>query len=283
MQIERVTKLNQKEVISFLSKYEDTAVFLLGNLAQHGPNLGLHANSGNYKLIRQNDKIISVFCLTRRGNLLVQSELTDSVFECIVESCKEDNIPIKGVIGDWEFANVFWPYLKEKKIIKKENFYSKEINYIFNLDNFKSFVNNDARLLEVDDYSTWKSLRLDYLVEQKLPHDLSDKELLDQFIGKCKGSMIWGLFKDSKLIAIAELNAKADALATVGGVYTAPQHRKMGYAKILMERLFFDCKNKLSLHKLIIFTGESKNLPAQKLYESLGCTKVGYMALFFGE
>lgn len=95
--------------------------------------------------------------------------------------------------------------------------------------------------------------------------------------------MIWGLFIETELISIAELNAKTDALATVGGVYTMPKFRRKGFAKTLMNGLIFDCKNKLSLHKLIIFTGESENKPAQKLYESLGCRKIGYMALFFGE
>lgn len=50
-----------------------------------------------------------------------------------------------------------------------------------------------------------------------------------------------------------------------------------------MKKLIVDCKMALSLCKLIIFTGELENKPAPKLYESLGCKKVGYVALFFGE
>lgn len=283
IEIEKFNALNQNEVISFLSKYENTSIFLLGNLSEHGPVLGMHANSGNLKLLRQDGKIICVFCLTRRGNLLVQSELTSPVFGLIVASCKEESLPLRGVIGDWKFSKDFWQYLKDQKIIKKENFYSKEINYTLNLDTLDIANTKEAKFLEVGDYLKWKALRMDYLLELNLPNDLTNEEMHEQFIVKCKKLMIWGLFEDSKLISMAELNAKTNTLGTVGGVYTMPQLRKQGFAKKLMEKLIFDCKNQIGLKKLIIFTGEEENKPAQKLYESLGCDKVGYMALFFGE
>lgn len=283
LRLEKLTGSNQEDAISFLSKDENTAVFLLGNLNEYGPNLGLHVNSGNFKLIRKEDDIICVFCLTRRGNLLVQSELIQPTFELIVAGCKEESNWIRGVIGDWKFAKDFWQYLKDQEIIKKETFSSKEINYALLLDDWQCSATKEARYLKAEDFQQWKALRLDYLLEQKLPHDLSEEEMHRQFLEKCNQMMIWGLFIESQLISIAELNAKTSSIATVGGVYTVPKWRMKGFAKELMKQLIFDCKNKLFLRKLIIFTGEDKNKPAQKLYESLGCQRTGYMALFFGE
>ncbi len=283
LSVEKLTDSNLEDALFFLSKRENTSVFLLGNLHELGPNLGDHVNSGNFKLIREEDAIICVFCLSRRGNLLVQSELGQPTFELIVESCNEEPNKIRGIIGDWEFAKDFWQYLKDHNVIKKETFYSQEINYVLNLDDCQFFNNKDVRILEAKDFQQWQALRLDYLLEQKLPNDLSNEEFYIQFLDKCKKSMIWGLFIESQLISIAGLNAKTTSLATVGGVYTVPKWRMKGLAKALMKQLVFDCKNKLSLHKLIIFTGKNENLPAQKLYVSLGCKEVGYMALFFGE
>lgn len=283
LKLEKVTGTNQEEALSFLSKHENTSIFLLGNFNEHGPNLGLHVNSGNFKLIRHEDKIICVFCLTRRGNLLVQSELVQPTFELIIASCKEESNRIQGLIGDWKFAKDFWQHLKDCEIIKKENFYSKEINYTLSLDYWQNFATKEARFLEIKDFQKWKILRLAYLAEQKLPQDLSEIEMHQQFLENCSKEMIWGLFIESQLISIAGLNAKTNSIATVGGVYTTPKWRMKGFAKTLMNQLIFDCKNKHGLSKLIIFTGANENKPAQKLYESLGSQRTGYMALFFGE
>lgn len=280
---EKISLSNLNEVLSFLSRYEDTAIFLLGNLNEHGPSVTEHLNSGNFKLIKQDGKIVCVFCLIRRGNLLVQSELLDPLFETILESCSEEPFAIRGLLGDWEFAKDFWEFLKDRNVIKKETFYSKEINYSLNLNEWQKPAINNVRLLSAEDYDTWKPLRLAYMAEQNLPSDLYEKELHEQFIEKCRQSMLWGLFINSQLISTAGLNARTKQIATVGGVYTLPKWRRKGLAKDLMEQLIYDCKHKLSLEKLIIFTGEKENKPAQKLYESLGCLKVGYMALFFGE
>lgn len=280
--IETISKANHAEAIAYLSQHEDTAIFLLGNLNAHGPHLSSHPNSGNFKLIRVDHKIKGVFCLVRRGNLLIQSDLIHPVFTTVTESCHQEGT-IRGLIAEWDFATSFWHHLKENQFIQKESYGSKEINYALSLDDWQEQESNGARKLETHDYPLWHRCRLNYLLEQNLPNDLSDQEMEGQFIEMVQSQSIWGLFNEGQLISMANLSARTDRAATVGGVYTVPEFRKKGFAKALMKKLIMDCKKVLSLHKLIIFTGELENKPAQRLYESLGCKKVGYMALFFGE
>jgi predicted GNAT family N-acyltransferase len=282
LKVDKMTEINQREAMAFLSRYEETAVFLLGNFHEHGPSLGTRVNSGNFKILQSDGSVVGVFCLSRRGNLFVQSEVQEPAFDLILEHCKQEPMPLRGIIGDWNFAHIFWQYLLEKKIIRKEVYFSKEINYSLILDHRECYGDPKARLLEPSDYSSWIVLRKNYLKEQKLPYDISDEDMFAEYLNKSQRSMIWGLFVGSHLISIANLNAKTERLATVGGVYTMPAWRKQGFGKALMEQVIYDCNNKLSLHKLIISTGEQENKPAQKLYESLGCRKVGYMALLFG-
>lgn len=278
-----MTPSNQADALAYLTSHEDTAVFLLGNLHEHGFALGTHVNSGNFKLLRSGKDILGVFCLTRRGNLLVQSDSYEPVFSLILEHCNRQTIPLRGIIGDWKFANAFWGYLLDQKIIAKEVYHSKEINYSLVLDPRICHGDPKARLLRPEDYALWLPLRKQYLIEQQLPQDISEEEMRAEYLGRCQQSMIWGLFVEDALISIANLNAKTPRLATVGGVFTLPAWRRRGLGKALMEQLIYDCKHILSLHKLIIFTGEKENKPAQKLYESLGCQKVGYMGLLLGE
>jgi len=61
-----------ERVRGFLEAHVDTSLFLLSNLAIFGPRLTDHGNSGNYRLVEEAGRVVAVFCLTRRGNLLVQ-------------------------------------------------------------------------------------------------------------------------------------------------------------------------------------------------------------------
>lgn len=279
-----LTASNQNDALAFLSKYEDTSIFLLGNLREHGPVMTSHVNSGNFNVIKHDEMVVCVFCLTRRGNLLAQTTVLEPVlFETVVNSCKEETVPIHGVIADWTFAKPFWQYLKDKKVISKEGYNSKEISYSLLLDQWHRQAHHNARALKTEDYPQWKTLREEYLVEQGLPQDISAVEMYDEFSRKAAQEIIWGMFQGSQMVSIGELNARTDHLAIVGGVYTMPKLRRQGLATELMGRLISDCKNKLHISKLIIFTGEEENKPAQRLYESLGCRHIGYMGLLFGE
>lgn len=283
MIVEPVTEENRKAVNEFLLNRDATSIFLLGNLYDLGPRLTEHVNSGNFKLIKKDGKIICVFCLSKRGNLLSQSSPDKTVFDLIIQSCKEEPITIRGYIGDWDLSQKMWSFLKEKGIIHKDTYCSKQVNYELSIIDRPLQSYKEARILQTADYQPWERLRNFYLEEQGLPDDLNEEERKMEFLGKCSQKMIWGVFEKGKLISIGELNAKTDSLATVGGVFTIPEMRRQGYGTRLMEQLIYDCKNTLGLQKLIIFTGVDENKPAQALYESLGCKKVGYMALLFGE
>lgn len=280
--VERVNKDSLSETIAFLRRHENYTLFLLGNLEAHGHKLTSAPNSGNFKLVRYKEKIVAVFSLIRRGNLVVQSELSEKfLMEKILIACHEEQLPILGLIGEWDFCRCLWNLFKEKAIILNENFISKELLYTVDLS--KQNISNEpnVRLLVPDDYLQWEPLRIDYLKEEGLPNDLSEKQLHEQFIEKVQTKVSWGYFLETQLVAIAELNAKALDLGQVGGVYTKPEFRKRGFAKSIMHQLIEDAKKMHQIRKLIIFTGES-NSPARRLYESLGVRHVGYYALMFG-
>ena len=280
--VEKISPENQEQMIAFLRDHDDYSLFLLGNFENYGSSLADAPYSGNYKLIRSDNEIIAVFCLTKKGSLLIQSVVRDPIFDIVLASCHEEKISITGLVGDWEFCHVFWQFLKDKKIIQTEAFTSKEILYHTNVSQIFPIPQPNVRFLIADDYTQWKPLRLDYLKEEGFPNDLNDEQLLEIFIDKCNKKIIWGLFLKDQLVSIADLNAKAFDLGQLGGVYTDPKFRKMGYSKSVIHKLLADLKDIHDIQKLIIFTGEN-NTPAQKLYESVGVKPVGYFALLFGK
>ncbi len=280
--VEKVTRSSEKEVIDFLKSRENYTLFLLNNFENYGLNLTENPYSGNFKLLRFNNEVVGVFCLNQKGSLLIETTLSDSIFDTVLEACQHESIPLKSIIGNWEFCGRFWEYLKNKKIITKEIFISKEVLYSMNLkkQNFSSQPN--VRCLTETDYDQWKPLRLAYSTEVGVPHNLTDKQLLDLFIEKTQKKISWGFFLNDKLVSVADLNAKALDLGQVGGVYTDSKFRRKGYSKSVLIQLLHDAKEVHSIRKLVIFTGEN-NFSAQKLYLSLGVSRVGDLALLFGE
>ncbi|MBI3900558.1 MAG: hypothetical protein HY324_00240 [Chlamydiia bacterium] len=191
--IETVNESLLQEAIAFLRKHEDFSLFLLGNLEAHGHKLTSAPNSGNYKLVRHGGKIAAVFCLTRRGNLLVQSEISDrKLSEKILTVCQEEQLPILGLIGPWDFCQRLWGLAHEKSMILHDIFVSKEILYTVDLS--KQIVSNEpnVRFLLPDDYPQWQPLRIEYLKEEGLPDDLLKHHDHELFLEKVKNRISWG-------------------------------------------------------------------------------------------
>lgn len=103
-----------------------------------------------------------------------------------MDACREEYLPILGLLGEWSFCQKFWDLLKQKGIIQKETFVSKEILYILDLSKTAAFNNPNVRPLVPEDFYNWKPLRLAYLKEEGLPNDLSQEQLHELFLEKVK-------------------------------------------------------------------------------------------------
>src|SRR5687767_5200243 len=88
----------------FLRRSAESSQILLGNLAAYGCQLGSRMNSGNFRAIVEDGAIVSVFCLTRRGNLLLQTAGRADLSGEILAACALDAVPIRGVIGEFRGA-----------------------------------------------------------------------------------------------------------------------------------------------------------------------------------
>lgn len=279
--IEKADLSTQNEIVCFLKKHENYALFLLGNLEAHGLNLSEAPNSANYQIIRLNKEIVTVFALTKRGNLLIQSTVQEPIFDILMQACSAEPIHLTGLLGEWEFCASFWTFLKAHNVIKTDLFTTKEILYCKKIANLAPKTRSTVRYLTADDFPQWKIIRFDYLKEEGLPHDLTCEQLKAQFLTKVQEKIIWGYFDKHTLVSVAELNAKALGAGQVGGVYTAPLFRKKGYAKAVLLQMMHDVRQTHNLHKLLIFTREN-NDAANHLYRSLDVDHIGYFAMFFG-
>lgn len=280
--IELVNPQNNEEVNAFLLQNGESAQFLINNLREHGPKLNEHPNSGNFKAIKNEEgRIHGVFCLTRRGNLIIQSEIISP--EIILDACTQEHVKIKGFIGDWNSVEPVYLLFKERNITYKPSYESKEILYSYILTSSDLKLKHDSRVrfLEVDDFAQWLEFSNAYMSELSLPDNLSAEQKRKDFDSQVSHKIWWGLFDGKKLLSRAALNSKGDTTGQVGGVFTPKEHRQKGLAKAVMFHMLKDCRDLHRHTKSILFTGEA-DMPAQKLYESMGYSRIGSFALILG-
>jgi RimJ/RimL family protein N-acetyltransferase len=265
----------------FLEGHVESSLFLLGNLADQGPRLGSHLNSGNFRLVCEGESIVAVFCLTRRGNLLLQTGGREDLGALVLEACRAEPIPIQGVIGEWRAAQSVWQLLCsdpgfEPHASPREVLYGRDLPHAPGAGSTLP-----VRLLHADDFDQWNLVNAAYSAEVRLPVQGMREERLAMFSSQAERRHWWGYFDGGELIATVSLNALYERIGQVGGVYTRPGYRGRGVARIAMEKLMTDAWQLHRLERLILFTGED-NRAARALYEALGFGIRDYFGLLFG-
>jgi len=285
--IRDVCQSDLERVRAFLEAHLDSSLFLLSNLAAYGPAVGEHPNSGTYRLVEEGGQTIAVFCLTRRGTLLVQAGGRASLAEAILEACESDPIEITGVIGEWSTAQVLWRLLcDDPRFVPNVN--TRDALYARPLTDADVINEREAspqaavvRPLGPEDFAQWEPLNTAYLMELNLPWQISLEQRQEEFESLAREHRWWGAFDGRSLISIGCLNAVYGRLGQVGGVYTAPASRRMGWSRAVMRAIISDSRSRHHFDRLVLFTGEG-NRGARLLYESLGFQFVDTFALLFG-
>jgi predicted GNAT family acetyltransferase len=266
---------------AFLEARADTSLFLLGNLASLGPTLGEDPRSGNFKLIEEEGGIVAVFCLTRMGNLLLQTGGRTELAAEILEACRDEPMAVCGVAGEWLTAHAVWQQLlTEPGFVPMHG--TREVLYVLEQpEPVPASADIEVRRLSARDFAAWDALNGAFCTETQLPREADIRARRTRFVGGAAQGLWWGAARGADLVAIAALNAVYGAMGQVGGVYTHAGHRRQGVAGALMRQLISDAVQVHRLGRLSLFTQED-NRAARRLYESLGFEERGDFGLLLG-
>ena len=275
-----------ERVRSFLEAHVESSLFLLANLAIFGPRLTDHWNSGNYHLVEEAGRVVAVFSLTRRGNLIIQAGGRADLAESILEACDSEPMEVCGVMGEWATAEALWSLLHADPRFEP-GLSSKDVLYRLPLARTSGQPRRSlppgitVRALEPSDYLQWERLNTAYCAEMNLPLPVLDDAHELEFGRRTRARWWWGAFSGSQLVAIAGLNAAYGAVGQVGGVYTRPSDRKKRLSHAVMDLLVEDGRDYHQFEKLVLFTNE-ENFGARRLYESLSFDVVGAYGMLLG-
>lgn len=203
--------------------------------------------------------------------------------DLILRSCFEETVPLKGFIGDWRTIEPLWQSYKIKNAAYKPSYESKEILYSYELRGADPLLKHDPRVrfLEARDFDQWEEFSRAYMEELKIPDDLDKEKKRKDFEARILDKVWWDLFEGDVLLSRTALNSNGEKIGQVGGVFTPKPFRQKGYSKATMLHMLKDCRDVYGHVKSILFTGET-DIPAQKLYESIGYKRIGSFALILG-
>ncbi|MBU0744127.1 MAG: GNAT family N-acetyltransferase [Gammaproteobacteria bacterium] len=284
-QIEMVLwdKKFENQAYALLNQYKETSLLLLANLKNFGIKLTDDTYSADFKCLVKDNKVVGVFALTKIGNLLVQTDRATDYSRIIVDECIKSDIPLKGVVGNWEITKPIWDYVKVCMPDLKEKFRDREILFQLMLSDLVDYKSSHkVQILNASDYDEWDKLNKAFLKESGLGQNEGEDARQKRVLKEFATNSWYGLFVDGFLVSTSCHTANVAGSVQIGGVYTIPGMRGQGLATECVYNLLLDGKTYKNITQAILVTDED-NCAAIKVYENLGFKRIGYYGLFFGE
>lgn len=266
----------------FLEAYRETSLFLLSNLDEVGIRVTSAPTTGNFGLIEEAGRLVGVFCLTRKGDLLAQTGARTDLVPSILRACDDEPFPISGVLAEWHLADALWDTVQ-----RRPGFLSAFIvdSVVYRRDGWGEPVAGvpglDVRPLGLDEFQIWEPLDRAFHESEGLAVPADDQRRRASYTALAGSAAWWGAFAADDLIATACANVVYRGTVQLGGVYTRPDWRRRGVSRLVMSALMRHHHRTHGVNGAVLFTAVG-NGPARALYESMGFSACGRFGLMFG-
>jgi ribosomal protein S18 acetylase RimI-like enzyme len=143
-----------------------------------------------------------------------------------------------------------------------------------------SIAPSDLRRLAPDDAALYRNIRLEALADSpdafSSTIEVEKHRPLEAFAERLADSYVIGAFNDGHLVGVAgfyvQPGPKHTHKGTLWGMYVRPAYRGLGLGRMLVEAIVDHAREHVELLQLMVV---SDNLPARRLYESLGFFEYG--------
>lgn len=260
--IKKLTQKDNKQVMDFLSIDPEFNIFIIGDIEQFGYESDFQNVWGEY----ENNELISVLLQYRKNVVYYSTRVSKDidVFNDVLTSFEYDILN-----GKKEVVEVFENYL---------NGWSIKDMYFCSLKNFQ--------LENIDTSQVYQLITYDDFCEE---HDLlatitefSEREERDPYAKHradiaAKGQVTtFGLRVNSKLVSVASVVAETKVNGMIVGVATTKEHRRKGYASIVMNALCNEFLNNKGKSLCLFFD----NPKAGSIYHRLGFKDIGMYRMY---
>ena len=269
-------------ISSFLEQYVETSVFLLSNLRDRGIRSSASPLSGDFVLLEEDGALVGVFCLTVRGDLLAQTGGRADLAGAIVAGCERGRHRLTGVLAEWTVASAVWAAACARSGFAP-TYESKSVVYRLDrpLEPPRVAGQFTCRALTLADYDVWEPVDRAFHEAEGLAVAADEERRRAGYRSRAIVGGWWGAFDGDVLVSTACLNAEYGGLAQVGGVYTRPEFRRRGLARLVMHDLTHHHARTCGAQSVVLFAAE-QNVPARRMYASMGFAELGRFGLLFG-
>jgi len=263
---------------AFLTRHRDSSMFLRANARQAGLEYHGAPLQAVYVAAVEDDAVIGVAAHAWNGMVILQAPAHASV---LAQACVDlSGRHVKGLTGPArqvrEARTAFG--LDEAPTALDGN----ERLYALDLADFRplAVLATDAivcRAPQPDEYETLRAWRVAYDIELLGATGTPEErrraaEFLDRQIAQGNA---WVAVENGRLLSLSAFNACLPDIVQLGGIYTPPELRGRGYARVAVAASLMAARDR-GVARAVLFTG---NPNAERTYHALGFQRVGDYSL----
>ncbi|WP_299947197.1 GNAT family N-acetyltransferase [uncultured Ruegeria sp.] len=265
-------ELDLPDIDAFLSRHIQTSMFPLANLRDFGLR-GPHPRSLKAWIL--GDPLRAVFAITNEGMVLLQcpdcsdEELAQAL--CLIRGHALFGIAAEAKqarrlmrLGGWED--------------RPATLNSDEPGFSLELDQLLVPDVSDARLAPLQDldWAITENWRRDYLIEaMDFDPERARTQAAEDFEAYCKRDSHRVLLVNEQPVAMTGFNARLPEIVQIGGVYTPPELRGRGYARLAVALHLTEARDTGVSRSVLFAASES----AARAYMAIGFQPAGQFSL----
>lgn len=272
----RLLKSQDTNVLEeYLASHKAECMFICSNLKAAGIEYrGLDFEGEYFGYFNTNDQMLGVIVHYWNGNVMMHARDNDVLEKLVLHLKKNISRPVAGILG---------PNIQAEHVInklglsgRKFGINSNEGLYEINLGALNEFnIPSNMKIISAQDVSKdilikWMK---NYAIEAlgALDDEALEKQVEEHWNLRLKKNDAWVLLLDGTPVALSAFNARLSDMVQVGPVWTPPEYRNKGFARLLLAFCLHQEKLK-GTKQAILFTD---NPAAIKAYLAIGFKKIG--------
>lgn len=281
MSIRKLKNSDAEKLEQFLSDYAETSMFLRSNMKRVGLEYQNSDYHGDYfGAFDENGDVIGVLAHYWNGNIMMQA-LDKAILGGLIHAFRDATTrPIAGILGADEQAKAVIDELlladKAYATNRSEGLYTLDLDKLSVPEKFDFSESEmiDAGKVDRSILTRWiKAYEIEALGSED--NDALDGHVESRVNRTINGTDCWALLIDGEPVSLSGFNARLPDIVQIGPVWTPPEYRSRGYARVLVAMTLQKAKAD-GADQAILFTD---NPAAAKAYEAIGFKETGLYRL----